>query len=370
MITRILVGDNERVIVTRNRRFESILTPGAYWIFGLGVEAEAHSVRSPELVSEWGDFLATQRPDVAGEHFAVIETADAEVAVVCFDGKLARVVGPGRRALFWRAGVEVTFERINVADEPEVPARLVAPLARLGAASLAVFTLVDEGKRGLAHLDGRLIRELEAGTYAFWTAVAQPAITISELRRQTLEVSGQEILTADKVAIRVNVSAVFEIVNAAAARAGVTDVREHLYRTVQIAVRQYLGKRTLEQMLAEKTDLDAAVAETVRRDMEPLGVRVGAIALKDVVLPGDVRDILNQVVTAEKQAQANLIRRREEVAATRSLLNTAKLMDENPVLVRLKELEALERIADKVEKITVVGGMNALLERTVKIQPE
>ncbi len=136
------------------------------------------------------------------------------------------------------------------------------------------------------------------------------------------------------------------------------DVQEHLYRTVQIAVRQYLGKRTLEEMLAEKTDLDAAVAETVRREMEGLGVRVGVIAIKDVVLPGDVRDILNQVVTAEKQAQANLIRRREEVASTRSLLNTAKLMGENPLLVRLKELESLEKIADKVDKITVVGGMN------------
>ena len=85
---------------------------------------------------------------------------------------------------------------------------------------------------------------------------------------------------------------------------------------------------------------------------------------------GDIRDILNQVVTAEKQAQANLIRRREETAATRSLLNTAKLMEENPLLVRLKELEALEKIADKVDKITVVGGLNALLDRTVMLREE
>ena len=91
------------------------------------------------------------------------------------------------------------------------------------------------------------------------------------------------------------------------------------------------------------------------------GVRVGEIAIKDIILPGDVRDILNQVVTAEKQAQANLIRRREETAATRSLLNTAKLMEDNPLLVRLKELETLERVAEKVEKITVVDGLNGLL---------
>ena len=94
------------------------------------------------------------------------------------------------------------------------------------------------------------------------------------------------------------------------------------------------------------------------------------VAIQDIVLPGEVREILNRVVTAEKEAQANLIRRREEVASTRSLLNTAKLMGENPLLVRLKELESLEKIADKVEKITVVGGMNALLDKTVSIQTD
>ena len=104
--------------------------------------------------------------------------------------------------------------------------------------------------------------------------------------------------------------------------------------------------------------------------MERYGVRVNAIALKDIILPGDIRDILNQVVTAEKQAQANLIRRRKEMAATRSLLNTARLIEENPLLVRLKELEALEKIADEVEKITVVGGLNTLLEHTVTLRAE
>ena len=157
--------------------------------------------------------------------------------------------------------------------------------------------------------------------------------------------------------MRVNISAVYEIVNVVTARSGVKDVNEHLYRTLQIAVRQTLGKRTLEEVLAEKTDIDETVSAEVRREMEAYGVRVGAIALKDIILPGDIRDILNQVVTAEKQAQANLIRRREETAATRSLLNTAKLMEDNPLLVRLKELETLEKIADKVEKITVVGGL-------------
>jgi hypothetical protein len=82
-----------------------------------------------------------------------------------------------------------------------------------------------------------------------------PRIEVLETRRQTVEVSGQEILTQDKVTVRVNISAVSEIADATTARAGLKDVNEYLYRALQIAVRQSLGKRTREQVLAEKTDI-------------------------------------------------------------------------------------------------------------------
>ncbi|RUX46705.1 hypothetical protein EOA33_20450 [Mesorhizobium sp. M4A.F.Ca.ET.050.02.1.1] len=103
-------------------------------------------------------------------------------------------------------------------------------------------------------------------------------------------------------------------------------------------------------------------------DMAEIGVEVSDIALKDVILPGEMREILNQVVSAEKQAEANVIRRREETNATRSLLNTAKVMAENPVMLRLKELEALEAIAGKVERLTVHNGTGGLLNDLVKLR--
>jgi regulator of protease activity HflC (stomatin/prohibitin superfamily) len=372
MLRRVVVGDQERVLVLRKKRFADILGPGEYWMFtlGQGIETLRVTVQGLVFAGEWADTIVNARPELAARYFTVVETGDAQVAPVYLDGKLARVVGPSTRVLFWKGAVEVTFELIDARAEPEVPARLLYSLVRLGRESLATFAAVEEGKRGLVYIDGRLIRELAAGVYGFWNAVSAPRIDVLEMRRQTVEVPGQEILTRDKVTLRVNISAVYEIVNASAARVGVKDANELLYRTLQIAARQTLGKRTLEEVLAEKTDLDEVVASEVRRELEVYGIRVGAIALKDIILPGDIRDILNQVVTAEKQAQANLIRRREETAATRSLLNTAKLMEDNPLLVRLKELETLEKIADKVEKITVVGGLNTLLERTVTIKPE
>jgi regulator of protease activity HflC (stomatin/prohibitin superfamily) len=249
-----------------------------------------------------------------------------------------------------------------------VPASLITAMVRLTAQAPVFYTMVEEGKIGLLYIDGRLVRTLEPGTRAFWQVAGAARVEQVDLRRQTLEIPGQEILTKDKVSIRVNVWAEFQIVDAVTAKASVKDANDYLYRVLQLAVRQTLGVRTLEEILAEKVDIDESVAARVRAEMQVLGVRVGAIALKDVILPGEMRDILNQVVAAEKQAQANLIRRREETAATRSLLNTAKLMEGNPLLVRLKELETLEKVAEKVEKITVHGGFDSLLQQVVTLR--
>ena len=364
MFRRIVVGDNERVVMVRKRRFAGILEPGVYWMFtlGRGIEFERHNTRDLLFASEWVATIANQHRDLAERHFTVIETSESQVAIVYLDGRLARVIPPACRVLYWRGAVAVTFTLIDVRAEPEVPTALLPALARLGRESLVVFASIDEGKRGLVYLDGRLVRELGPGAYGFWLAVTGPRIEVVEMRRQTVEAPGQEILTRDKVTLRVNLSAVYEIANVAVSRQSVKDVDAHLYRTLQIAARQTLGKRTLEEVLAEKADIDETVSAQVRREMEQHGVRMAAIAIKDVILPGDIREILNQVVAAEKQAQANLIRRREETAATRSLLNTAKLMEDNPLLVRMKELETLEKIAEKVEKIHVFGGLKGLLE--------
>ena len=189
-----------------------------------------------------------------------------------------------------------------------------------------------------------------------------------DLREQAIEVTGQEILTRDRVSIRVNLVAKYRVTDPVAAVSGSKDFVEALYRALQNAFRASLGARSLDEILAKKVTVDAQAAKTVRSEMAALGVEVGEIAMKDVILPGEMRDILNQVVQAEKEAEANVIRRREETSATRSLLNTAKVMEENPVMLRLKELEALEKIADKVQTLTVHNGTQGLLEDLVTLR--
>ena len=119
---------------------------------------------------------------------------------------------------------------------------------------------------------------------------------------------------------------------------------------------------TKEMLIARDRYMCAYCAQRFRFD------QLDMEHIKDVILPGEMKEILNRVVEAEKVAQANLIKRREETAATRSLLNTARLMDENPTLLRLKELETLEKVTEKVDKLTVFGGLDGVLKDVVRIQ--
>lgn len=370
LFTHVLIGDQERYLLLRKGRFEQILEPGEHIVFGRAIDFEKHNVRNIVFESAWADHIVKDHPAIADRYFIRVETGDAQVAVVYFDGKAARLIGPGKRVLFWRGPVEVRAEVIDARERPEVRQELLLPLSRLGAHGQVVYATVDEGKTGLLFVDNRYVRALSPGTYGFWSSAAFPRVEVVDLRLQTLEIPGQEILTRDKVSLRVNVWSEYQVIDPVTARHSIKDVTEHLYRTLQLAVRQTLGRRTLEEVLAEKVDIDVSAAAAVRDEMAAFGVRVGEIALKDVILPGDMREILNQVVTAEKQAQANLIRRREETAATRSLLNTAKLMEDNPLLVRLKELETLEKVAEKVGKITVHGGLDSLLGSLVKMRSD
>lgn len=99
-----------------------------------------------------------------------------------------------------------------------------------------------------------------------------------------------------------------------------------------------------------------------------MGIQIQSVGVKDIILPGEMKVILTKVVEAEKVAQANLIKRREETAATRSLLNTAKVMENNPTALRLKELEVLEKVTEKIGNISVYDGLEGLLKKLVRIK--
>jgi regulator of protease activity HflC (stomatin/prohibitin superfamily) len=205
---------------------------------------------------------------------------------------------------------------------------------------------------------------LKPGLTAYWKYQRVLRVEQVDLRLQTMEVAGQEILTRDKVSLRVNLTALWQVTDAVKARATVSSFVDYVYKELQFALRAAVGTRTLDELLTDKGVIDREVAASAVK-LEASGLAVRSVGVKDIILPGEMKTILNQVVEAEKVAQANLIRRREETAATRSLLNTARLMEENPTLLRLKELETLEKVTEKVGSLTVFGGLEGVLKSMV-----
>ena len=226
---------------------------------------------------------------------------------------------------------------------------------------------VADNHLGLLIVDGELINTLKPGLYAYWKFNRKITVEQVDLRLQAMEVQGQEILTKDKVTLRVNLSAHYKVTDVVRARSDLAHFSDHLYRQLQFALRQAVGARTLDTLLGNKGELDQEIHNTVHQKVLEHGINVQSVGVKDIILPGDMKAILNRVVETEKAAQANVIKRREETAAARSLLNTARLMDENPTLMRLKELEVLEKVTEKVDKLTVFGGLDGVLNDMVRI---
>lgn len=125
---------------------------------------------------------------------------------------------------------------------------------------------------------------------------------------------------------------------------------------MQLGLREVITGHTLEGLLADREAAGAELLERARAHLPALGLVLESASIKDIILPGEVKDLLNRVTLARKEAEAMAIKRREETAQTRQLANTARLLESNPVLLRLKELEALGEIAGKIDRITLVGS--------------
>jgi len=244
--------------------------------------------------------------------------------------------------------------------------QMAAVLALPGTAALLEPVAVESGHVGLVFRDGRHEATLAPGAYALWKGVARAKVVPVDLREQVVDVSGQEIMTADKVTLRMNAVVTFKVADALRAVTTVEDHRQALYREAQLALRAIVGARTLEALLGEKEavarDLDAAL----RTRVEAIGLEVVSLGIRDVMLPGEMKELMNKVIEAQKAAEAALITRREETAAMRSQANTARILEQNPTLMRLREIEALEKVADK-GRLSVVVGEGGLAARVVKV---
>jgi len=196
----------------------------------------------------------------------------------------------------------------------------------------------------------------------------EPMINVQtvDTRQLTLTVQGQEMLTHDKVSIRINILAQYRVKDFKKAALSVVSYQDRLYQQIQMVVRDYASANTLDQLLTNKNTISKYVREKVKDLATSIGLELIEVGLKDIILPGEIKEAMNQVVEAERSGKASFIKAREEVAAARAMANAAKIMNTDPNVMRLKQMETLKEVA-KSPATTIYFGIGEDVAKSMKI---
>jgi regulator of protease activity HflC (stomatin/prohibitin superfamily) len=365
VIKLVKVRQYELGLYFRDGEFRELLEPARYWFFDplFRVRVDVVSLRAPWLTHNKLDVIV--KSGALADRAKVLDLKDYQRALVWIDGRFSHVLPPGLYA-YWTTFCDVKAEIVDARtvrfEHPDLPVILKSAMADR---VLDIVTMAA-GHVGVWFRDGTFVETLPAGRYAFWKNIADVKVVPVDTRELILDVTGQEIMTADKVTLRLNTLVSYRVADARRAVSVVDDARQALYRETQLVLRALVGARELDAFLADKDGVVQELEQGLRRRVPAFGLEVVTVGIRDVILPGEMKELLNKVTEAKKAAEANLIVRREETAAMRSQANTAKVLQDNPTLMRLRELEVLEKVA-ATAKLNVVLGDKGLTERVVNV---
>lgn len=356
MINRITIKAYQVGLVFDNGRLNHVLEAGTHWIFG---DKQVHLFEMKQSFVAPIELTLLLQNEKLASMLEVIEIADNEIGLYYANGIFKEVLTTGRYA-FWKGYVVNTFTKI---DLTKVEITEMVPLALLENIKVRAYTRkfqVQNFEKGLMFINGVFVRELSPGNYYFWNNPIPIEVKNVDIRQQQMEIAGQELLTKDKATLRINFFVRYQVIDAIKALVNNKEYEKQLYVIMQLALRAFVGSYTLDELLQKKDLISSEIIASIVDKIHAIGLNVNDAGIRDVILPGDMKEIMNQVLVAEKKAQANSIMRREETAAMRSMLNTAKLMEENEMLWKLKEMEYVEKIADRIGEITISGSGNVI----------
>ena len=222
MVRKFLVRKHERALLYKNGDFVRFLLPGEHYVLDplKRMTVEVFNIAAPLFEHRLADFFVKEYAEDVARLFTVVETGADEVATVYENGRFAGVIGPERRVLYFKGIVDVTTDVVNIGVEFEVAPRIAKALVadagknRLRIDANAVYVReVPDAHVGVLYVNGKLVRELKPGLHVFWKVNRGIAVNLFDKRVQTLEVGGQEILTKDKVGLRINLTANYQFEN-------------------------------------------------------------------------------------------------------------------------------------------------------------
>ncbi len=354
----IIINENQRGLLFKNGKYIKMLTAGKY-VVGFGKTIDILDMSEPIVSTKCALDTLLNDSNVASA-VSTIEVNDQELAFHFVNGKFVSVLRSGKYA-FWS---EIDRHEFTIVDirTPDVSADIPAYVFSKIPPVFYTKIEVAEYQKARLYFNQKLVRILDAGTYYFWKNDTKIDVDLIDTRLTQMNITGQEILTQDKVSLRINFICNYRVTDYIKSLTEIDDFAEQMHVAVQLALREYVGKYKLDEILENKDQMSAFVFAKLKEKETDFFVEITDAGVKDIILPGEIREIMNTVLVAEKRAQANVITRREEVASTRSLLNTAKLMDENQTLYKLKELEYIERICENVGNINLNGSTDVLTQ--------
>lgn len=354
---KVIINENQRGFLFKNGKYIKTLGAGKYWLYG-EKEIEVSEVGRSITCSHCT--LDTLLADsIFASQVSVIEVADEQIVLHFVNDRFAGAISTHGKYAFWNSSDKHNFRTVDIST-PEVDEDFPKYIFDRIPAGLYTKVEVAEYQKARLYFNNRFVRILEPGTYYFWKTSTRVDVGFVDTRLTQMDITGQEIMTQDKVALRINFVCNYRVTDYVKILTEIDNYAEQMHVAAQLALRDYVGKYKLDEILESKDEMSKYVFDKLKEKESELYVEIKDAGVKDIILPGEIRDIMNTVLIAEKKAQANVITRREEVASTRSLLNTAKLMEENQTLYKLKELEYVERICENVGNINLNGNGDML----------
>ena len=320
-------------------------------------------MRDPWIVHEHLDMIVAS--GALKEDAVVLDLKDSQRALIWIDDRFDIVVGPGLYAL-WKGTKRIRAEVIDVDNVRFEHADLEVITKSVSASEMFNIVQIEEGYTGIYFKDGEYLETLTPGKYAFWRGFGKVKVYHVDMRENVLDISGQEIITVDKVTLRMNTMVIYRVTDPYRSVIGSEDYKQALYREAQLALRSVVGTYSLDDLLTQKEAVAGDLESAIRDRTATFGLEIMSMGIRDVILPGDMKDLMNKVIEAKKAADANLIMRREETAAARSQANTARILENNPTLMRMRELDLLEKIAGST-RMHVFLGDKGLSDRIVNL---
>ncbi|HKO04239.1 MAG TPA: slipin family protein [Candidatus Acidoferrales bacterium] len=223
---------------------------------------------------------------------------------------------------------------------------------------------VFEHQKGMKYSQGRYVGTLEPGQY--WILPFFTSIVPVDTRKEFISIQGQDVLSADGVTLKVSLAAEFQVSDPDLAINKNTNFRTSLHLTLQMALREIVGKERIDVLMENRAGIGAKLMELCSAKASEYGLRLLSADLKDIMFPGEMKKAFAQVVKAQKEGQAALERARGETAALRSLANAARLMDDNPSLLQLRSLQALTDSSGNTLVLGIPNGLVPLVKRSEK----